>query len=548
MFLPPIQTNGSHTNLMLRFGGLDLRDEPASGSLSAAENLSAAAYPALRPRNSRIKVLARNGISAAVKDPVAFTGIQNGEFYYQGERILHPQPLVGDALTEMNGSILIFPDKLYYNYLPDPVTGEKATTLKSMEKTLELSGVTLYSYEDSITGAYTAYLQKSGGGFDRFCEGESICIAGCQIPQNNTVSLESRTDFAPPDAIVSAVVQQATADRLTLLLYNKNGGKAHFTNTTETGSITVKVSIPDMNHVVVHNNRLWGTAANGETVHASKLGDFCNFYSFQGLADDSWYAAVATPGAFTGIAGYRTSVVALKQECIHQIYGDRPQNFSMPKQTMGGCIDGRSVVELQGVLYYLSSHGVYGYTGGEPYCVSQALPLRFAKGVGGTDGAAYYLGAECEDGTRHLLVYDPDKNLWQREDDTPFLQFLRTNGRFYGVCEDKILQFDAGEERVSWSMTTQPMHYDTLQFKGANGLRLLLDLEAESSVSVSVSHDGGEFIPCGGISSAGGRKSHRIPIRFRLCDSFRIRIEGQGKAVLHALELSVYQGGKTYAI
>ena len=79
-------------------------------------------------------------------------------------------------------------------------------------------------------------------------------------------------------------------------------------------------------------------------------------------------------------------------------------------------------------------------------------------------------------------------------------------------------------------------------------LRLLLDAEPDTDVTVSISHDGAPFRTCAILSKSSGRKSHRIPIRFQKCDSFRIRIEGQGRAVIHALELSVYQGGKTYVI
>ncbi len=547
MFLPPTQTNGSQTNSIFQFGGLDLREVPPAGSLSGAENLSAADYPALRTRPPRTKVLEGKAIRG-VLTPDPFTGIREGEFYYQGTRIPHSVPLIGECVLSMNGNILIFPDKLYYNTLPDPETGEPATALSSMEKTLTLSEVVFYTYEDEVSGTYTAYLQKNDGGFDRFREGECIRISGSSEPQNNTVEVESRTQFASPDSIVSAVVKSATAHRLDLLLYNKNGGKAKFVTQTEPGEISVKVSIPVMNHLTVHNNRLWGTAESGETVHASKLGDFTSFYSFQGLSDDSWYGTVATGGEFTGICGYRSSVVAFKDACLHHIYGDRPQNFSMPKQVMGGCVDGRSVTELGGVLYYLSHQGVLGYTGGEPYEVSKALPISLVSGAGGTDGRLYYLAAADREGQRHLFTYAPDKGIWQREDDTPFTGFLLAGSGFYGVCEEEIWRFHEGTEQVSWSMTTAPLTYDTLKFKGANCLRLLLDSRGKGRITVSVSYDGGAFLLCGALSSKDGLKSHRVPIRFRSCDSFQIRVEGQGDTVIRGLELSLYQGGKTYAI
>ena len=555
MFLPFLDTKDDKTALMLRFGGLDLRDKAAPGSLSQSENLSADAYPALTPRKSRQLVVSDTGITAGVLPEYtgaplsAFTGVKDGGFYYQGSRIGTTELSPGEqSIADFSGKICIFPDKLYYNYLPDPDTGEVSQALESMENTLSLSGVRFYSSYNELTGAYTAYLSKTGGGFNRFSAGDSIVIEGCSNSQNNTYSLQGRKDFAAADAIVSAVVTKSAASRLDLLLYTKSGAKALFTNTTEAGTITVKVSIPDMNHVCVHNNRLWGTDQNGEYLYASKLGDCCNFHSFQGLGDDSWYSVIGTPGSFTGIVSYRSAVVAFKHDCIHHVYGDSPKNYSIPKQTAGGCIDGRSIAELKGVLYYLSHAGFCAYNGGEPYGVSPQLPVEYISGAAGTDGVRYFVSALRANGDRDLLVYDPEKGLWHREDDTPFLGFLHYGNRLYGVCENGIWAFAQGDEQVCWGMTTQPLTYDTLLHKGVRALWLLLDKETDTTVTVSLSHDGKDFVPCAVLAPGQGLKSHRIPVRFQKCDSFRIRIEGQGKAVIHALELSVYQGGKTYVI
>ena len=555
MFLPPFGANENNTLVTVRFGGLDLREKPQSATLSQSENLSADAYPALAPRKPRQKVIADTGILAAAVSAYtgdslsAFTGVKEDGFYYQGTRIHHEPLSPGEkSIVDFNGNLCIFPDKLYYNYLPDPDTGEVSDSLSSMEKTLTVSGVTFYSYLNNVTGEYTAYLSKTNAGFDRFSPGESITISGAANSQNNTHCIQGRTEFAASDSIVSAVVTASTSSRLDLLLYTKTGQKALFQNGADSGSITVKVSIPDMNHVCVHNNRLWGTATNGEYLYASKLGDPANFHSFQGLADDSWYSMIGTPGTFTGITSYRSAVVAFKQDCIHHVYGDGPQNYSMPKQTFGGCIDGRSIAELGGVLYYLSHAGFCAYNGGEPYGVSPQLPVCYRSAAAGCDGTRYYAAAVREDGTRDLLVYHPEKGVWHREDDTSFFQFLHYGNCLYGVTADGIWAFGKGQESVSWSLTTQPTFYDTLRLKGVYGMRLLLDTEPDSSVTVSISHDGEDFVPCATLSRSNGLKSHRIPIRFRKCDSFRIRIEGQGRAVIHALELSVYQGGKTYVI
>lgn len=552
MFLPSLNLKNTDSIVTVGFGGLDLRPKPQNSSLSDAENMSADAYPALSPRKSRQTVIAERGIrTAAVPsytgDPLsAFTGVKEDGFYYQGTKINGTLSEGEKSIVDFNGTFCIFPDKLSYRYLPDPTDGTVGTSLVSMEKTLTVKGITFYSSLNSVSGEYTAYLSKSGAGFDRFSVGESIVISGTSDAQNRVVALKSRSDYAAEDAIVSAVVTASSANRLDLLLYTKSGQKALFRNGSDSGSVTVKVSIPDMNHVCIHNNRLWGTDPNGEYLYASKPGDPTNFHSFQGLSDDSWYSMIGTAGTFTGIVAYRSSVVALKQNCIHHVYGDAPQNYAIPKQTYGGCIDGKSIAELNGVLYYLSHAGFYAYSGGEPYPVGQELPIDYRSAAAGCDGVRYYAAAVRADGTRDLLVYHPEHGVWHREDSTAFSQFFNFGNALYGVTDTGILQFRSGDERVCWSFTTQPTSYDTLRHKGVRNLRLLLDTDPDTTVTVSISHDGDPFVPSANLTQTDGTKSHRIPIRFRSCDTFRIRLEGEGRAVIHALELSVYQGGKTY--
>ncbi len=554
MILPPFSAQENKSVQVLQFKGLDLREKAGNGFLVSSQNLSADAYPALVPRKPRQKVAEAEGISAICPPEytgellTAFTGVCQGRFYYQGEEIGGATLLDGEkSIADFNGKLCIFPDKLYYDYLPDPDTGAVSKALSPMERTMELSGAQFYSSYDTITGAYTAYIQKTNEDFSGFQPGDSVCISGCAAEENNTYILDSRKSFADADAIVSAVVESVSGSRLNLLLFNKQGGYTTFKNATESGTITIKVSIPDMNHVCVHHNRLWGTGKNGEYLYASKLGDCMNFHSFQGLSEDSWYGRIGTPGEFTGICSYRSAVVAFKRECIHHVYGDAPRNFSMPKQTLGGCVDGRSIAELSGVLYYLSPAGFSVYSGGEPYCISHQLGEKnYCKAAAGSDGRRYIVAAYTETGECDVLVYDPACGAWYREDDTPYLGFLTMGGRLYGATANAVWAFRHGEERVAWSMTTTPMTYTSMHHKGVNCLWIRLELLENASVTVEISHDGGEFIRCGELSTGSGFGVRRIPVRFRNCDSFQLRISGRGNVVLHDLEITTHQGGKTY--
>lgn len=557
MILSRITKKESKTAVIKVFGGLDRRDKISDSSLSEMTNMSAEAIPALSPRRARSHIADVSGATAIVAPEytggalTSFTGVRGNKFYYNGTAVGGTLTNGEKSIADFNGKICIFPDKVYYDYVPSPDDGSVAASLVSMEKAIDVTGPVFYSSKNDTTGEYTAYISKSGAEFDsNFEVGDSIVISGCKTTQNNTRSIESRRDYAADDEIVSAVADSVSANRIDLILYNKRGERVCFKSATESGSITLKKAVPDMNFICVHNNRLWGTAASGEYIYASKLGDCTNFNSFQGLSDDSWYSYVATGGDFTGICSYRMAVVAFKRNCIHHVYGDAPVNFSIPKQTFGGCIDGRSICEIQGVLYYLAQDGFYAYTGGEPYAVAPQLKLKYSSCAGGTDGRHYYAAAKCDNDSCDVLVYTPSLNVWVREDDTPFEDFCSYNGSVYGIADGEMWRLDCGgEEQFSWSVVSKRFTYDMIEHKGLSCLRIRAELEPNVYADVSVSLDGKEFTNFGRISNNENQKKFsvwRIPIRFGKCNSFRIQLNGVGAAVIHDIEITSHNGGKIY--
>ena len=342
------------------------------------------------------------------------------------------------------------------------------------------------------------------------------------------------------------MVNDVTASKLSLLMYTKNGSYALFDNTTDSAEITVEVSIPNMNHVCVHNNRLWGTSENGEYIYASKLGDCFNFNSFQGLSNDSWYSEIGTDGGFTGIVSYRTAAVAFKNSYIHHVYGDSPSNFSIPKQTFGGTPDGESIAEAGGVLYYMASDGFYEYNGGEPEKISECIKTAYKSCCAGTDGRHYYACAEKQDGTSELLVYDTLYGVWHKEDNTEFVAFINHNDHLYGATSTDMYKFGDGEEDVSWCVVSKKFTLEDIDFKGVNSVYIRMEAPKKTSVTVYTACDEGDFKPAGQIEGS-GFIVYKVPVRFSKCDSFRIMLDGTGHAVVHDIEIITYTGGRTNA-
>lgn len=537
------------------FGGYDQREKAAAGTFCEMTNMSSEHVPCLSPRAPRAVIANQNNIRAlcmpaySEEEWKGFTGVAGNTFYFRGKAV-NSQTLSSDfpkSIVDFNGNICIFPDKLYYCYLKDAESGTVKHELQSMEKTLTLSHVRLYSQYDDLTGEYSAYLEKSGAGFDSvFRSGDSIVMSGCSsYPQNNTVVLEEKDSFAEPTKIVSVVVDSVTSDRLTVRLYSRSNRLLTFTGSGKTeAAMTLRRAIPDFSHVCVHNNRLWGAAENGGFIYASAVGDCFNFHTFQGLESDSWYSEIGTGGKFTGIASYRTAVVAFKQEYIHHIYGETPSNFSIPKQLQGGCADGASIVELDGMLYYLGSRGFYSYGGGQPQKISDSVVTEYVSAQAGTDGVKYYACAKRTDGTTDLLVFDPRYHIWHREDSTPFVAFARRGRVLYAATAAQVMRFSDGEEIVEWSATTTPITQDSFSHLGIHTAFLRLKMAKDSEAAIYVSEDGNPFRLCA-IVRGDGFFVRRVPVRFQGGDSYQVRVSGKGNVLLYGLETHLHRGGRT---
>lgn len=551
MYLPELNTKSGESPRISSFKGFSEREIVSGNQFSKMLNMSSRRAPAASPRLPREEIGGASGMSLLLVPehedaPIySFTGIADGSFYYMGEKIDGPE--LSDekkSMADFNGCICIFPDKLYYRYLKDPETGETDKSLKHMDSALTVSSVRFYSALSDITGEYTAYISKTDAGFDEYFKvGDSIKISGASNEQNNTFIVDGRDKFASENQIVSAVVDAVTKHRIDLLLYTKSGSPALFKNNTEVGEITVSLAIPDIDHVCVHGNRLWGTAKNGEYIYSSKLGDPFNFNSFQGIASDSWYSAVGTGGKFQGIYSYRSSVVAFKKNYIHHIYGDNPQNFSIPKQTFGGTIDGDSVVQLGGVLYYMAKDGFYAYTGGEPEKISSDIITKYTKCCAGEDGEKYYACAKRADDNCDLLVYTPEYCVWHMEDHTPFCGFAKYGGDLYAASSDELYRFGSGDEEVNWCVVSARFTIPAPTRKTVREIYLRMDLKMGAKVRISFSRDGGEFETCGNVIGS-GFSVHRIPIRPERCESFRVMIEGTGDAAIHDIEIITQTGGR----
>lgn len=181
--------------------------------------------------------------------------------------------------------------------------------------------------------------------------------------------------------------------------------------------VTVEKGIPNFVDICSLENRMWGVTA--DQICASKLGDSSEWNDFTTdaygtLPSSCFKTEVETDGSFTAIVPYNGSILAFKEDCVHKIYGDQPDEYSVTTVECMGVEAGakETLAVVNGVLYYKGKDGIYAYSGGLPRIISQNLNIdsHSAKYACGDD-RYYYV--EMSDETRsYIYVYDTLRGIW----------------------------------------------------------------------------------------------------------------------------------------
>ena len=152
---------------------------------------------------------------------------------------------------------------------------------------------------------------------------------------------------------------------------------------TETTSAAYKLTIervlPELDYICADKNRLWGCRYGYDSrgdlineIYASKLGDFRNWYSYQGLSTDSYAATIGIPGQFTGCISYGGYPTFFKENAIIRVSGSYPAEYNVMQMEARGVQDGshKSLAIVGEALYYKAPGGVMVYDGSLPQMIS----------------------------------------------------------------------------------------------------------------------------------------------------------------------------------
>lgn len=324
---------------------------------------------------------------------------------------------------------------------------------------------------------------------------------------------------------------------------------------------TISRSVPDMDYVTECGNRLWGCFygqdAEGKIlneIYASKLGDFKNWNSFQGLSTDSYAASRGTDGPWTGAITMNNYPLFFKRNCLEKVYVSASGAHQIATTKLPGVQPGswRSMQIVDGVLIYLSDTGVMVYDGSLPDHISSDFgEVKYKNGVAGKQGYNYYLSVEAQDGTHSLFNLDTTKGVWNREDDTQLVQAADRGDVLYMLTADgrlltpgALAELDTGEleEDFTWEIISGAIGYQRAEQEYLLRLIPRIKLEPGGSAVMHVMYDdNGDWQRVGCIENY-STHSVTIPVKTRRCDHFRIKLSGIGGATLYTIVREIEKG------
>lgn len=561
------------------FGGYNHNLRISDGEFYDMKNLTSDDYPILSPR-------AQRGVYASPESPQgmiskdALCYVDGADFVINDYRIDMGLSTADKdcpkTLVSMGSYVIIMPDKMWINTVDFDFGRIEATVTTATATTFthcKLDG-TDYSGEDVTIGSempedpndldywidtsntphtlkqYSAtsamwvavaatYIKISATGIGApFETGDGVTISGVEAKEladlNNTMIVQGRDDDY---IIVIGIIDEVKS---------------------QTKPITVKRQMPNMDFIIESENRLWGCryglSVNNEFVneiYASKLGDFKNWNSFEGISTDSYAVSLGTDGQFTGAITHLGYPLFFKENCMHKIYGNYPANYQIQTTACRGVQKGseKSLAIVNEVLYYKSRTAVCYYDGSLPAEISSALgDVTYHDAVAGAIGNKYYVSMADTNNDYHLFVYNTQRGMWHREDNTNVAEFCNCRGELYYIdCADNKIKTVKGsgtldKSKIEWEAVTGVIGTDSPDKKYISRIDVRMKLVLGATVHFFVQYDStGEWVK---LYSMNGitLKTFSVPIRPQRCDHFRLKIVGVGEAKIYSICKTIEQG------
>lgn len=526
---------------MVAIRGLNYTDNYNEGNLAYSKNISARRFPYITTAVKRNDVASDASMIGSWNE--LFT-IKSGNLYY-GERNIGA---VGGEVTQMvmvNTRLVLWPVKKYVDM--------NTMTIKDLEFSLNVTGAvfkhTKLDFEEPQSGNPEGEVEAwseiivNGNITDQLQPNDCIIITGCTIKENNR-------SINQGGAPISEIEYKSSENKTHIIFMTEQ-----FTDGTEAGTINLAMPVPDMDYICESENRIWGCSNATKTIYACALGDPRVWYDYSGESTDSYAVAVGSKGDFTGCTRLSSSVLFWKENTMHKMLGGYPAEYTMYTYEFEGVKNGafRSIVLINEVMYYVSSKGIYRYSGGTPQKISDELnDIVIEEASAGSDGDVLYVSGKVK-GEPTLFVYDLRSGIWLKEDETQVKQFVTLDGKVYALKTDgNVFCFsDEDATDIEWQMDFKPC-FETVS--GAYGstaivfakkryskLIMRLDVPRGSRLTAYVRCDNGPWKECGTVTGdVENLRQFVVPIN--RCDKYELRLKGNGPCTILNLVRMYSQG------
>lgn len=310
--------------------------------------------------------------------------------------------------------------------------------------------------------------------------------------------------------------------------------------------------LPNIKYACVYYSRLFGV--DDDRIYASAFNDYANFNL--DTADDTseanaWVTTaqsnVKAGGSFTGICAYGGHVIAFKRDYTHEIYNNK-NPFRVYDIFNEGCVDQRSIAEVDGGLYYVSPDGVRLYTGGNPRDVGESLDMtHFESGVGAGYKGCYYLAAKVN-GEHRVLVYSTSSGAWSSVDvGAEVISLSSSSDGIYALTLSReIWKLDTEDYSARFEFATDIMTGGSVDIKRVKKLQAAVEVERGGIITVYLEGDDGVRREL--VSSYGryGKLVLRCGVTMTAGVGHRLIFAGKGRITLRGFELIYAEGGERY--
>ena len=593
----------------VRFGGLRHHINCTDGEFFDMENLTAENYPVLSVRERRGKKM---GVSITQEttqiyaDNGMFLTVDQNGVYCDGNLVVaKPKNYKNTIFIRFGDRVVMMPDKKivnmkykikgWYEHWPEQppenpelydaiaaklfgkyhvyvwdgnewadngafVSGiEAKVTIPKVEETeTEASGahITIKSapengwMEDGTAigemGVNNAILVPFNAEEAGFKKGDAVTIQGLtKIKSNNKTAI--LRGIAPEIGLGSYLI---FSDYCFSLPENETS----YTETTAKGEITFSRTMPEMDVIFEHENRLWG--AKGKEIFASKLGDPYNWNCFDGLSTDSYYLQTQDKGEITaGISfGYPRF---FREDSMTTVYGTMPSAFQTQVTLLPGvkARENKSLARVGGMLLWISRDAPILYDGSDIYVQDQVFGnWNISEAISQSDGKRCWMKADLgphpdADGERltAIFCYDSNKGVWTKESDPGVKSMTYMDGTVYALCRTELLTMnctgDVEEEQQVCSYAEFGDFTDgSPNRKAVSKIQLRLEVGEGAYLAVKIQYDSsGDWLTVKTIA-AGKKRSVYLPVLPHRCDHYRLRLEGVGDWTLYSMARELYVG------